>query len=153
MPRSPEDEVADQTGRIPLGPGLTISASEIEFNAIRAQGSGGQNVNKVSSAIHLRFDIPASSLPENLKERLLSRSDSRLGKDGVLVIKAQTHRTQPKNRAEALERLRAFIEAASHVPKPRTATRPTRAAKRRRLDSKQARGRLKATRRRPGSDD
>ena len=102
-----------------------IPESEVEFSAIRAQGPGGQHVNKASTAVHLRFDIAASSLPVEIKERLLARSDSRISADGVLVIKAQGSRSLESNKAEALARLHALIERAAHVPKPRKPTRPT----------------------------
>ncbi len=128
---------------------IYLPEEEIEFSAIRAQGAGGQNVNKVSSAIHLRFDIPASSLPAPLKERLLATRDRRISSDGVLVIKAQRHRSQEKNRADALARLAELLEAASRVRKPRRATRPSRAARRRRMDDKTRRGTTKAMRRKP----
>jgi ribosome-associated protein len=120
---------------------------EVEFIAIRAQGAGGQNVNKVSNAIHLRFDIARSSLPEALKARLLARRDQRITAEGVVVIKAQQHRSLEKNREEALSRLRELVAAASHVPKPRRATKPTRSSQRKRVDSKVKRGRIKALRR------
>jgi ribosome-associated protein len=122
---------------------LTVPDEELTLTAIRAQGAGGQNVNKVASAIHLRFDIPSSSLPEAVKQRLLDSRDQRITADGVIVIKAQNHRTQEKNRAEALQRFCDMIAAALKVPKKRVPTRPSRAAKERRLQAKKMRSELK----------
>lgn len=123
-----------------------IPSNEIELTAMRAQGAGGQNVNKVSSAIHLRFDIPNSSLSEFCKSRLLALGDKRVTNDGVLVIKAQTHRTQEQNREDALMRLREIILSALKVPKPRHATRPTFSSQQRRMDQKAQRGAIKSAR-------
>ena len=125
---------------------IPIPADELEWTAIRAQGAGGQNVNKVASAIHLRFDIRASTLPEDVKQRLLALTDQRITADGVVVIKAQRHRTQERNREDALARLHDLVELAAAVPRPRKPTRPTKGAQRRRVDGKVKRGRIKAAR-------
>ncbi|MEW8174704.1 MAG: alternative ribosome rescue aminoacyl-tRNA hydrolase ArfB [Candidatus Thiodiazotropha endolucinida] len=126
---------------------VTIPDSEIEISAVRSQGSGGQNVNKVASAIHLRFDITASSLPERYRQRLLKLSDKRINKDGVVIIKAQRYRDQERNRQDALDRLQRLIAQVLAKPKKRIPTKPTKASNRRRLDSKTRRGRQKALRR------
>ena len=123
-----------------------LREEEVAFEAIRAQGAGGQNVNKVSNAVHLRFDIRASSLPDQLKARLLARRDQRISGEGVIVIKAQQHRSLEKNRAEALARLRSLLAAAATLPRARRATRPTQASQRRRVESKVRRGQVKALR-------
>lgn len=126
-----------------ISPRIQIPESEIETSAIRAQGPGGQNVNKVSSAIHLRFDIVNSSLPEDIRQRLLNSSDYRITRDGVVVIKAQRYRTREQNLEDARERLKNLVASVLVIKKPRKKTRPTKAAKQRRMDQKSRRGKTK----------
>lgn len=125
---------------------VNIPEHEIEMSAVRSQGAGGQNVNKVATAIHLRFNVPASSLPDRYKERLLQLNDQRITREGVIVIKAQEHRSQEQNREEALQRLQAMIQGAIALPKPRMPSKPTRSSQRKRLDRKTKRSNLKAMR-------
>jgi len=132
---------------IKLSPYIAISDKELELIPIRAQGAGGQNVNKVSSAIHLRFDIQNSSLPAVYKERLLNLSDRRINKEGILIIKAQLHRTQEKNKLDALQRLEEVVRSVMQVAKTRRATKPSKNSQRKRLDSKKKHGQNKVLRR------
>jgi Protein chain release factor B len=142
-----------ESGVITLSSGWKLPENELDWQAVRSQGAGGQNVNKVATAVHLRFDIFASSLPESIKLRLMSLSDNRITKDGLIIIKAQSQRTQEGNRREALQRLQQLLEAAWVRPKKRLATRPTKSARRKRMDQKRQRGETKALRKPVKLDD
>ena len=132
-----------------IAPGIALTDDDLQWQAIRAQGAGGQNVNKVASALHLRLDIPRSGLPERIKQRLLSSNDQRISGDGVLIIKAQRFRTQEKNRADAIDRLRQLILLANRTDKKRVPTKPSQRSQQRRMDKKSQRGKTKQLRRAP----
>jgi ribosome-associated protein len=142
-----------ERSRLQVAESISIPLSEIDISAVRSQGAGGQNVNKVASAVHLRFNIAASSLPAELKERLLELKDRRITREGVIVIKAQKERSQEQNRVDALRRLQELVSGAARKRRKRRATRPTPGAEKRRLESKSRLGKLKASRRRLGGAD
>ena len=137
---------------MPVAPGFSLDLDDVQMDAVRSSGSGGQNVNKVATAIHLRYDLTRARLPERIRERLLAGGDSRISDDGVLIIKAQRHRTQARNRQDALERLVELLREASVERKPRRPTRPSRAARQRRLDEKAISSKNKALRKKPYVD-
>jgi ribosome-associated protein len=148
---STPDPTANDT--LSITPRFALPLREVELHAVRSQGAGGQNVNKTATAIHLRFDVAASSLPEEVKARVLARRDQRLSREGVIVIKAQQHRSQEQNREAALERLAVMLRGALHTPRPRKPTRVSKAAKARRTDAKTQRGKVKALRRKDAPAD
>lgn len=132
--------------KIEINSSLTLSEDEVQLSSVRSQGAGGQNVNKVATAIHLRFDINGSSLPQNIKQRLLRTKDARITAEGIIIIKAQQYRSQVKNREDAIQRLTEIIQRATITRKKRKATKPSRAAKKKRVDTKTRRGKLKGLR-------